>query len=124
MIGGIVQGIGMALLEESVVHPRVGTFVSPNLSGYLVPVHADVPDLDVLFVPEEDPCRRWRASGTAGAGGPRAALRGLTATTNRPTLILRPSLHTRVRASDYAVVHPERRSYRREAKQHGDKRTT
>jgi xanthine dehydrogenase YagR molybdenum-binding subunit len=54
-IGGIVMGIGMALLEHSVVHPTLGTFVSPDLAGYLLPVHADVPAIDAFFVEVEDP---------------------------------------------------------------------
>jgi xanthine dehydrogenase YagR molybdenum-binding subunit len=54
-IGGIVMGIGMALLERSSVHPTLGKFASPNLAGYLVPVHADVPAIDAFFVDEHDP---------------------------------------------------------------------
>ena len=34
-IGGMVFGIGMALLEHTAIHPRRGTFVSPDLAGYL-----------------------------------------------------------------------------------------
>jgi xanthine dehydrogenase YagR molybdenum-binding subunit len=54
-IGGIVFGIGMALLEHSSVHPTLGKFASPNLAGYLVPVHADVPAIDAFFVEVDDP---------------------------------------------------------------------
>jgi xanthine dehydrogenase YagR molybdenum-binding subunit len=54
-IGGIVWGIGMALLERTAVHPALGKIVSPNLSGYLLPVHADVPAVDAFFVDEHDP---------------------------------------------------------------------
>jgi xanthine dehydrogenase YagR molybdenum-binding subunit len=54
-IGGMVMGIGMALLEHSVVHPTQGTFVSPDLAGYLLPVHADIPAIDAVFVEIEDP---------------------------------------------------------------------
>ena len=54
-IGGIVFGIGMALLEHTVIHPTLGTVVSPDLAGYLLPVHADVPALDAFFVEVEDP---------------------------------------------------------------------
>jgi aerobic-type carbon monoxide dehydrogenase small subunit (CoxS/CutS family) len=52
---GIVWGIGMALLERSAVHLTLGKFASPNLSGYPVPVHADVPSIDAFFVEEHDP---------------------------------------------------------------------
>ncbi|MGI9015798.1 MAG: xanthine dehydrogenase family protein molybdopterin-binding subunit [Euzebya sp.] len=55
MIGGIVGGIGMALLERTVTDPRSGRVVSPNLSAYLVPTQADIPAIDVSFVEEVDP---------------------------------------------------------------------
>ena len=65
-IGGIIFGIGMGLLEESAVHPVDGRFISPNLSGYLVPVHADVPAVDAFFVDEPDP--HVNALGVKGVG--------------------------------------------------------
>jgi xanthine dehydrogenase YagR molybdenum-binding subunit len=54
IVGGIVQGIGMALHEESVLDHRLGRFMTRHLADYHVPVHADVPDLDVIFVDERD----------------------------------------------------------------------
>ena len=54
MSGGIIWGIGQALLENSVMDHRLGRFLSKNLSGYLLPVNADVPDVDVSFVEEFD----------------------------------------------------------------------
>jgi xanthine dehydrogenase YagR molybdenum-binding subunit len=54
-IGGIVFGIGAALTEELVHDPRSGKIVNRDLAEYHVPVHADVPDLDVVFLPERDP---------------------------------------------------------------------
>jgi xanthine dehydrogenase YagR molybdenum-binding subunit len=54
-IGGIVFGIGMALLERTAIHPEFGEVVSPNLAGYLLPVHADVPAIDAFFVDVPDP---------------------------------------------------------------------
>lgn len=54
-IGGMVGGIGMALLEEAAWDPRFGRVMNANLAEYLVPVCADVIDLDVIFVPGEDP---------------------------------------------------------------------
>jgi len=54
LIGGIVGGIGMALLEESVVDQSAGTFVTCNLADYRVPVHADVPPIEVILIPEQD----------------------------------------------------------------------
>jgi xanthine dehydrogenase YagR molybdenum-binding subunit len=54
-IGGMVMGIGMALMERTAIHPQFGNVVSPNLTGYLVPVHADVPAVDAFFVDVQDP---------------------------------------------------------------------
>jgi xanthine dehydrogenase YagR molybdenum-binding subunit len=53
-IGGIVGGLGMALLEETVHDPRNGRVVNADLEKYMVPVNADVPDLDAFFVEEND----------------------------------------------------------------------
>jgi xanthine dehydrogenase YagR molybdenum-binding subunit len=53
-IGGLVFGIGMALHEETRFDPNLGRIVNGNLSDYLVPVHADVPDIEVRFVEEMD----------------------------------------------------------------------
>ena len=50
-IGGMVGGMGMALLEGVEWDPRYGRVVNANLAEYLVPVCADVRDLDVVFVP-------------------------------------------------------------------------
>jgi xanthine dehydrogenase YagR molybdenum-binding subunit len=55
-IGGMIGGIGMALMEHSVVDPRNGRVANANLAEYAVPVHADAPRvMDVIFVPEDDP---------------------------------------------------------------------
>lgn len=51
--GGMIWGLGQALLEESAVDTALGRFVSKNLAGYLVPVSADVPDLDASFIEDE-----------------------------------------------------------------------
>ena len=53
-IGGMVAGIGMALLEGTLLDHRDGRIVNANMSDYLVPVNADVPDLDARFLPAED----------------------------------------------------------------------
>ncbi|HTJ26223.1 MAG TPA: xanthine dehydrogenase family protein molybdopterin-binding subunit [Candidatus Limnocylindria bacterium] len=53
--GGVVMGIGMALLEHTRVDERNGRIMSANLAEYLVPVHADIPEITAIFVPEEDP---------------------------------------------------------------------
>jgi xanthine dehydrogenase YagR molybdenum-binding subunit len=54
-IGGMVGGIGMALLEQTVVDARDGRTVNASLADYLVPVNLDVASLDVAFVEESDP---------------------------------------------------------------------
>ncbi|HEY3188518.1 MAG TPA: xanthine dehydrogenase family protein molybdopterin-binding subunit, partial [Solirubrobacteraceae bacterium] len=54
VLGGVVWGIGMALQEESVLDDAVGRFMTHNLADYHVPVHADVHDVDVIFVDERD----------------------------------------------------------------------
>jgi xanthine dehydrogenase YagR molybdenum-binding subunit len=55
-IGGMIGGIGMALMEHAVVDARNGRVPNANLAEYAVPVHADAPALmDVIFVEEHDP---------------------------------------------------------------------
>jgi xanthine dehydrogenase YagR molybdenum-binding subunit len=55
-IGGMIGGIGMALMEHSVVDARNGRVPNANLAEYAVPVHADAPPaVDVIFVEEHDP---------------------------------------------------------------------
>ncbi len=53
--GGIVYGLGQALHEDTVLDPRTGRYLNADLAEYLVPVNADVPEIDVTFVEEEDP---------------------------------------------------------------------
>jgi xanthine dehydrogenase YagR molybdenum-binding subunit len=53
-IGGIIWGVGQALLERTETDPTLGRFLNRNYSGYLVPACADIPELDVLFVGEFD----------------------------------------------------------------------
>jgi xanthine dehydrogenase YagR molybdenum-binding subunit len=53
-IGGMVGGIGMALLEGTQLDYRDGRIVNANMSDYLVPVNADVPTLDAAYLPAED----------------------------------------------------------------------
>jgi xanthine dehydrogenase YagR molybdenum-binding subunit len=55
MIGGVVGGIGMALTEEAVVDHRFGRIINNNFADYHVPVHADCPHIDALFVNKPDP---------------------------------------------------------------------
>ncbi len=54
MIGGAVGGIGMALMEEGVLDNRYGRWVNNNFADYHVPVQADVPHIEALFVNKPD----------------------------------------------------------------------
>ncbi|WP_313143080.1 aldehyde oxidoreductase molybdenum-binding subunit PaoC [Stenotrophomonas sp.] len=54
VIGAMTMGIGAALSEELIVDPRLGFFVNHDLAGYEVPVHADVPHQEVVFLDEAD----------------------------------------------------------------------
>jgi len=54
IIGGVVMGIGMALMEETAYDPKTGMPVTANLAEYHVPTHADIPPIDVHFVGEPD----------------------------------------------------------------------
>jgi xanthine dehydrogenase YagR molybdenum-binding subunit len=54
LIGGIVFGIGMALLEETRVDPETGRIVNANIADYLLPVNADVPDIATIVVSAPD----------------------------------------------------------------------
>jgi xanthine dehydrogenase YagR molybdenum-binding subunit len=55
VIGGMTIGVGAALMEELVVDKRYGYFVNHDLAGYAVPVHADIPHQEVIFLDETDP---------------------------------------------------------------------
>lgn len=55
MIGGVVGGIGMALTEEALIDQRFGRYVNNNYADYHVPVNADTPPTDVLFINKKDP---------------------------------------------------------------------
>jgi xanthine dehydrogenase YagR molybdenum-binding subunit len=55
MISGMVWGVSQALREETEVDPRNGRYVNADLAEYHVPVNADIHDLDVTFVDEDDP---------------------------------------------------------------------
>jgi len=53
--GGMIWGIGFALLEEAITDRRTGRIMNGDLAEYHVPVNADVPVLDAILVPEDDP---------------------------------------------------------------------
>jgi xanthine dehydrogenase YagR molybdenum-binding subunit len=49
------MGLGLAMAEETLVDPRTGRIMNPSLAEYHVPVHADVPPIDVSFLDDPDP---------------------------------------------------------------------
>ena len=53
--GGVLQGLGFALMEERVVDPTTGTVVNANLEDYKLPTHADCPEIVVEFIDKPDP---------------------------------------------------------------------
>ena len=65
-IGGMIWGIGYALMEDAVLDQRYGQFVNHDLGEYHIPSHADVPPLDVLFVEKID--RHANPIGVKGLG--------------------------------------------------------
>ena len=55
VIGAMTMGVGAALMEELAVDKQLGFFVNHDLAGYEVPVHADIPHQEVIFLDETDP---------------------------------------------------------------------
>jgi xanthine dehydrogenase YagR molybdenum-binding subunit len=53
--GGVVMGLGAAMGEETLVDPRTGRIMNPGLAEYHVPVHADVPRIEISYLDEPDP---------------------------------------------------------------------
>jgi len=54
IIGSVVMGVGMALHEETATDHKFGRIVNANFAEYVVPVHADIEDIEVIFVDEPD----------------------------------------------------------------------
>ena len=54
-LGGIIQGIGMALMEETPLDPRFGRYVGKTFADYHIPVHADISEVTAEWVEEHDP---------------------------------------------------------------------
>jgi xanthine dehydrogenase YagR molybdenum-binding subunit len=50
LIGGMTFGVSSMLLEEAVLDTRTGAFLNHDLAGYLVPVHADIPEIDAVLL--------------------------------------------------------------------------
>ncbi len=66
--GGMIMGIGMALMEETQFDERKGRIMNPSLSEYHVPVHMDVPDIDIIWTDIADPHTPMGARGIGEIG--------------------------------------------------------
>jgi xanthine dehydrogenase YagR molybdenum-binding subunit len=77
VIGAMTMGVGAALMEELAVDHRYGFFVNHDLASYEVPVHADIPHQEVIFLDEADPLSspmKARGVGELGICGVAAAV--------------------------------------------------
>ena len=74
--GGMIMGLGMALTEETLLDPRNGRIMSASMTDYHVPVHLDVPEIDVLWTDVPDPRTPMgaRGIGEIGIAGVAAAI--------------------------------------------------
>lgn len=54
ILGGMIWGISKALHEETIIDHNLGRYMNANLAEYHIPVHADIQDLKVVFVEEND----------------------------------------------------------------------
>ena len=69
VIGAMTMGVGAALMEELAVDKRFGFFVNHDLAGYEVPVHADIPHQEVVFLDEiDDKTSPMKAKGVGELG--------------------------------------------------------
>ncbi|MEG3177776.1 xanthine dehydrogenase family protein molybdopterin-binding subunit [Sphingomonas sp. RB3P16] len=66
--GGIIMGLGMALMEETQFDERNGRVMNPSLAEYHVPVHMDVPEIDVIWTDIPDPHAPMGAHGIGEIG--------------------------------------------------------
>ncbi|WPB57443.1 xanthine dehydrogenase family protein molybdopterin-binding subunit [Xylophilus sp. GOD-11R] len=66
--GGIIMGLGLALTEETFFDERSGRIMNPSLAEYHVPVHLDVPAIDVMWTDEPDPHSPMGAHGIGEIG--------------------------------------------------------
>jgi len=65
---GIIMGLGMALMEETLFDERSGRIMNPSLAEYHVPVHLDVPEIDVIWTEIPDPYTPMGAHGVGEIG--------------------------------------------------------
>ncbi len=95
ILGGMTMGAGAALMEHLVVDKQAGFFVNHDLAGYEVPVHADIPHMDVIFLDEVD----------ATAGPLKAKGVGELGISGVPAAIANAVYHaTGIRVRDYPIT--------------------
>jgi xanthine dehydrogenase YagR molybdenum-binding subunit len=69
VVGAMTMGVGAALMEDLIVDKRIGFFVNHDLASYEVPVNADIPHQEVIFLDETDPVSSpMKAKGVAELG--------------------------------------------------------
>ncbi|MDH2132703.1 xanthine dehydrogenase family protein molybdopterin-binding subunit [Sphingobium yanoikuyae] len=66
--GGIIMGLGLALMEEAQFDERSGRIMNPSLAEYHMPVHMDVPEIDVIWTDIPDPHTPMGARGVGEIG--------------------------------------------------------
>jgi len=66
--GGIIMGLGLALMEETQFDERTGRIMNPSLAEYHIPVHMDVPEIDVIWTDIADPHTPMGAHGVGEIG--------------------------------------------------------
>ncbi len=66
--GGIVMGVGLALMEETQLDERKGRIMNPSLAEYHVPVHLDIPEIEVFWTDIPDPHAPMGAHGIGEIG--------------------------------------------------------
>jgi xanthine dehydrogenase YagR molybdenum-binding subunit len=54
LVGGMIMGIGGALMEAAEIDESFGDFVQSDLAGYHFPTHADIGKIEVVMLPEAD----------------------------------------------------------------------
>jgi len=76
LVGGLIGGIGMALHERTVTDRVSGRILGDTFADYLIPVHADMPDFDIVLVEEDDPHLPGGVKGVGmlGTAGVQAAI--------------------------------------------------
>ena len=79
--GGIIMGLGLALMEETQFDERTGRIMNPSLAEYHVPVHMDVPEIDVIWTDIPIRMRPWARAASARSASRELAPRSPTRST-------------------------------------------